>query len=405
MPKHLPKFDKNSDAPGRALQEERLLQWLRDWSIFRSLGDSDRSDLETGEETTDFPISAFDESPEVGDIRLLSHEIAGETARPIYVAVVRQKTKASEEEADQYLVLPFGIFSRPATPGEMTTGLDDPRFAVVQTWNGRFLEKGVLAFSWCVEKLPVSLCNKLHRHFRALIRGFEFDADIDGALGPPLVHEEDPRWEYLEAERALLCDLDATCRASSIRGSEFDVDIEDTQEPLTVYEKDPVSEYLETERALLCDLDAASLDSLERETIANVIEFPIQLACIAAAAASAEDRRIKVYWHKGDETDFIERLPNLTQGPELYGETALLNWNVEQPEETIGEWELTGETLPQDGAKFKILDPEPKTWIGSGTIQDLGRTAVLLNGLWQDFQPYQSQTSSLVLVIFEPGVE
>lgn len=358
MPKHLPKFDTNPDGPGRALQEERLLQWLRDWSIFRALEDSERPDLETGEETTDFPISAFDGLPEVGDIRLLSHTIAGETSRPIYVAVVRQKTKASEEQADQYLVLPFGIFSGPATPGEMSTGLDDPRFAVVQTWNGRFLERGVLASSWCVEKLSEDLCTRLHRHFRALIRGFEFDAEIDGALGPPLAHEEDPRWEYLETERALLSDLDATCR-----------------------------------------------DSLREEMMGDIIIFPTQLACIAAAAASAEDRRIKVYWHKGDETDFIERLPDLTQGPELYGETALLNWNVEQPEETIGEWELTGETLPSDGAKFKILDPERKAWIGSGAIQDQGRTAVLLDGLWQHFQPYQSRTSSLVLVIFEPTAE
>ncbi|MGZ0654491.1 hypothetical protein ACWPKS_02700 [Coraliomargarita sp. W4R72] len=348
MPKKLPKFTSNND--GSEGDRLRFARWLQCWNLSCELGGIDLSDDEAlpDSKPLDVAIAAFDGAPKVGEIRLLSHAIAGETLRPIYVAVIH----ASE---DEFLVMPFGRFPYPATPGEVSTGIEDHRFDLACSWNARILPSSILEQSWSVGHIDDVLRAKLHAHFKALARGLDFESSLVDTIGPPLNHPEDPRWDYLEEEKTALQYLDEVC------------------------------------------LEFHASSTLQSK---DVIEFPVHLTHMRMAAAAADDRRIPVYLFNGTKESLINQLPNLPDCPVVYGETVMLTWSRDALSEVIGVWTLSGDSLPTKEVPFELLDTNKKQWVGEGKVLDQGKTATLLSGHWNDLSEFEGNTTGLVLVIF-----
>lgn len=210
MPKNLPRF-KDSPTDLLPTHMEYLEAWLQWWEMREETASDLADDLDVVEANESYDaslVTGFDANPSEGEIRLLSHVITGETHRPIYVVVV-----AAWPESE-FLVTPFAGAPVPSTPGEICTGLDDFRFGIAATWNARILPQEILESSWVVDELERDLVDLLFRHYRALIRGFEFDADIMPHTGPPILRSGDPRWTYLREEDDLLANLHAKCLTS-----------------------------------------------------------------------------------------------------------------------------------------------------------------------------------------------
>jgi hypothetical protein len=113
----------------------------------------------------------------------------------------------------------------------------------------------------------------------------------------------------------------------------------------------------------------------------------------------------RVYWHRGSEVAFFERVPHrLPVSAPLFARTSVFGY--EQPQHTgqaLAEWILRGEALPAIGSRFRVFDLKAAKWIGSGRIEeDRDATfAFLVAGLWADFYKFERDSSGLVLVIFD----
>lgn len=114
----------------------------------------------------------------------------------------------------------------------------------------------------------------------------------------------------------------------------------------------------------------------------------------------------RVYWHRGSEVDFRERVPHrLSASLPLTARTSVFGY--EQPQhagQALAEWILSGEALPSVGARFRVFDLKAGKWIGSGRVEEDRDTsfAFLVAGLWSDFYKFEADCSGLVLVIFDP---
>ncbi len=113
----------------------------------------------------------------------------------------------------------------------------------------------------------------------------------------------------------------------------------------------------------------------------------------------------RVYWHRGSEVSFFERVPHrLSVSAPLAARTSVFDY--ERPQhagQALAEWTLSGDALPSIGARFRVFDLKAAKWIGSGRVEE-DRDAVfafLVAGLWADFYKYEKDCSSLVLVIFD----
>jgi hypothetical protein len=112
-----------------------------------------------------------------------------------------------------------------------------------------------------------------------------------------------------------------------------------------------------------------------------------------------------VYWHKGSEVEFFERVPHrLPASPPLTARTSVFDY--ERPQhagQALAEWTLEGETLPTLGSRFRVFDLKSARWIGSGRVEEDRDTmfAFLVAGLWSDFYKFENDCSGLALVIFD----
>jgi hypothetical protein len=114
----------------------------------------------------------------------------------------------------------------------------------------------------------------------------------------------------------------------------------------------------------------------------------------------------RIYWHRGSEVSFFERVPHrLSVSPALAARTSVFDY--ERPQhagQALVEWTLLGDALPAVGARFRVFDLKVAKWIGSGRVEEdrYEVFAFLVAGLWADFYKYEKDCSGLVLVIFDP---
>jgi hypothetical protein len=158
---------------------ELLARWLQEWQLFLALAD------ETSAEDASVPALTLDRPPhspavERGDIRLIHPSIEPVDVR--YVAVVDQ------DDAEDWLVIPFGRLSEPATTEEVRTDRNSPTLRVLCPWNRFSVTTTALQRCWLVDRLTDQEA------------GWTGSALPPERTGPPLRHPLDPRWDYLEME-------------------------------------------------------------------------------------------------------------------------------------------------------------------------------------------------------------
>ncbi|MBL7077638.1 MAG: hypothetical protein ISS31_09205 [Kiritimatiellae bacterium] len=174
--KHSPDNIPAPPDPNRA----RLARWLAEWELFQALT-PEKVDIAERPAPPLLSLSQPDDTPvHPGDIRLLHPRF--ESSIPRYVAV------AANTDGDGWHVVPFGLLTEPATPGEVVTRRSAPALRVLCLWNQFSLPTTMLQCCWRVDRLSEEekawLQSDLPSH----------------RVGPPLRHPLDPRWDYLEME-------------------------------------------------------------------------------------------------------------------------------------------------------------------------------------------------------------
>ena len=186
---------------------ERLLRWLRDWQLDQALhsgpNGSPRQTLEDdlpppGETAADAVVEpdATTPDPSPGQVRLLSPEIPAGREAPLYFLVVGR----SEAEPESYIIAPFSRFSEPATDEELLVKGLAPGLGAVQIWNTAVLPGRIVSRSWLSGEVSREELRNALAVYRHAIAGEELPMSVQTQVGPPLLHPDDPRHEYVEQE-------------------------------------------------------------------------------------------------------------------------------------------------------------------------------------------------------------
>ena len=128
----------------------------------------------------------------VGDVRILSKQFTSEPDIIPYVAVLE------EWEKDVWLIVPFSHYATPATPGEMSTGIDMHGLRVLQVGNGRTVQDDILKKSFLFDRLSDNVREDALALFRYEMGGVDLPASFSAQRGVPIINEDDPRREYLK---------------------------------------------------------------------------------------------------------------------------------------------------------------------------------------------------------------
>ena len=189
-------------------QTERLQRWIKEREMVLLLEQESgtqepgtRSEPGSPGSLSDL-IADFDtDSPQPGEIRLLSSALLPGANRPVYVLVL------ADWESDLKLIAPFGPMTEPATPGELLTQRDETAIAVLCLWNTHSVPASHLAKSWIVDRISESELADAWMVFRHTATGAPVGAALETRIGMPILDENDPRIAYQADEAALLSPL------------------------------------------------------------------------------------------------------------------------------------------------------------------------------------------------------
>lgn len=190
-------------------QQRHLAAWLQEWRTATILEQSEEppDSGTTGEQTdanaAEVPIAPYDPVDNSGEVRLLSPVIAGADQRPVYVAVLRPPSTGT------VLVAPFSRFPVPALPGELLTQHSTPALRVLCLWSAREMTESLVARSWLVDALTQEELDTGLQLLDCLRRRSSLPPGLESLVGPPLVHPDDPRHDYMEEELARMETLTA----------------------------------------------------------------------------------------------------------------------------------------------------------------------------------------------------
>ena len=134
----------------------------------------------------------YDGNISAGDVRILSKQFTSEPDIIPYVAVLE------EWEKGVWLIVPFSHYATPATPGEMSTGIDMHGLRVLQAWNGRTVQTSILKESFLFDRLSDKVREDALALFRHEMGGVDLPTSFSAKRGVSIVNEADPRREYLK---------------------------------------------------------------------------------------------------------------------------------------------------------------------------------------------------------------
>lgn len=188
----------NNHTPSPANREaERLLAWLREWEIEQVLRDAPDTPLPEPRHAAQ-PARAVpeDRPPEPGQVRLLAPVFPETSVAPIFLMILR------DEDNGLFLAAPYSPFATPAIPGELAFAEQAPALTVLCLWNAALLPVALLDdASWFVETVSAAIRDAGLRVWQALMDGNPPPDGLRSAIGPRLVHPEDPRHTYLREQR------------------------------------------------------------------------------------------------------------------------------------------------------------------------------------------------------------
>ncbi len=202
------KLPKIKTKPVSEKRKERLLRWFSMRKAEKQLEALDSAIEEKYDASVRIPegknlVRHFDNSVEIGQIRLMDPTCVPDLNRPLYYAVLRRW------DDDYMLIAPFSTFSEPATTGELLTGIKNFALAVLQVWNARTVPLHFLERGWLVSKLDESVSKDALSVFAHICGGKSISDELREKIGFPIIHPDDPRIEYQSEERAILGNLEA----------------------------------------------------------------------------------------------------------------------------------------------------------------------------------------------------
>jgi hypothetical protein len=218
-------------------QKLRFKRWLVEWEIEQELRlcDNDETSAESRQTAVQpLPVAPLSGESEVrtGQIRLLSPEAGPLDEAPVYIAVL------DEAEPGMYLTPPYGRFSEPCTPGELSTNRQTPCLRVLCLWNTQKVRKDILSQSWVVDELTPDEINDALDVLNSLTRDSELPHGLETRIGPPVWHPDDPRARYMaeEARRMKVIFRIEQGNGYGVRGAR---QLPLAAEPHSPYETDP----------------------------------------------------------------------------------------------------------------------------------------------------------------------
>ena len=171
---------------------EVIATWLRDHEA-----DAESKTMEVDEtiqesESVAAESEAYDTHLAVSQIRILSKRYTTEPDVVPFVAVI------DKWDEEMWLIVPFSPYKTPATPSEMTTGLNMHGLRVLQTWNTRTVQGEILKNSYLFGTLPDKVRKNALCLFRRQMFGMSLPEDFEAQCGVPIIEAADPRRDYLE---------------------------------------------------------------------------------------------------------------------------------------------------------------------------------------------------------------
>lgn len=356
---------------------ERMRAWLEEWRLLAVAREQARENTEEWDELfselagTDIladPV-ADEPAPQVGEIRLLHPDLVPGADRPLYVALLQ------EWEIGFILCAPYGTFKTPGTPGELKTGRKETPLRTLCLWNAVALPPSVLAESWHVDTLKPMEIQEAMQVFRRTL-GLPLPPQLEGRVGPPVEHPEDPRIAYQCDEAAYIRPLREAARRVLEAGGDHGADDETgTGQTLTATAYDNVIEFARAE--LLEALGAAAAGTQKLS--------PVCLMERSANGPGKEAFRIR------RKIRILARTDPEQTGPMQHPDAS---------ENCYAAWQLEGDAdAPFAGqGRFEILALGTARVLGSGTVSD--GVARLRKGHWADFQPYIYHPQDFLLIVY-----
>jgi hypothetical protein len=137
-----------------------------------------------------------------GEIRHLSPDLKLDWPREVHVLILKV-----DESRGRVLAVPFGPLSVPAFESELASELADDSLAVLCLWNATWIATEQAARSWLVTKVDEGLLRDCHELRAALASRETPPSHLAERIGPPMLHPQDARQAYVNAEENLLENL------------------------------------------------------------------------------------------------------------------------------------------------------------------------------------------------------
>ncbi|MCP5487442.1 MAG: hypothetical protein H7A43_02240 [Verrucomicrobia bacterium] len=202
-----------SNHPRRSTirDRKRLAAWMAEREIDLTL----REDMPSPHTEVAPEVLRYDRSiRQPGEIYILR---PASVDHPVWLGPVYSLMLKSQD-GGELLAVPFGRYAVPAVPGEWATGLRSVPLRVLCFWNAR-PAAGLTLLPGVARKLPGSLLAKADQAGRHILAGEPVHESVSKGFGPPLVHPADPRYAYLDEERARLDSHRAPGNPSLLRES------------------------------------------------------------------------------------------------------------------------------------------------------------------------------------------
>lgn len=203
-------------APLPEEQLRNLRRWLNEWRLERRLLHA-AEPAPPVEETTlpethvafSIPLRLrrpFSEEPGLaaGQIRLLSPSLLPDCDRPLYVAILSQRSDSLWSTA------PYSAYAAPATAGEWQTPRQEWPLRVLCLWNTCNVSVFLLFRSWHVADMSKAERQAAGAVLQHATSGSALPKSRIPEVGPPIFSPQDPRIRYQKSEMLLLQPLAAS---------------------------------------------------------------------------------------------------------------------------------------------------------------------------------------------------
>lgn len=134
--------------------------------------------------------------PEPGQIRCIANAYTGDQKLLSFVVVLSQWNE------QYWLVAPFSQYTNPATPGELSTGIDFHAYKVIQAWNAFVVpDIFLLTKTSFFRNVDEQVRKDASILYFQLLEGTELPEELKDRIGPRINSEIDPRIQYIYEEQ------------------------------------------------------------------------------------------------------------------------------------------------------------------------------------------------------------